>query len=77
MRRVVRDEFEWPIRVDVEERAYLERPPGGKLKMIVVESTRESAREPAAGVERYRVSLGQVGRRFGHAKKISRSFNAN
>jgi phenylacetate-CoA ligase len=37
MRQVVHDEFEAPIRVDVEELPYLERTPGGKLKVVVVE----------------------------------------
>jgi phenylacetate-CoA ligase len=37
MRRVVHDEFESPIRVDVEELPSLERTPGGKLRVVVVE----------------------------------------
>ena len=36
-RNVVRDEFESPIRVDVEELPYLERSAGGKLKVVVIE----------------------------------------
>jgi phenylacetate-CoA ligase len=37
MRQVVQEEFEHPIRVDVEEKDYLERPPGGKLRVVVIE----------------------------------------
>ncbi len=37
MRSVIRCEFGSPIRVDVEEKPFLERPAGGKLKMVVVE----------------------------------------
>jgi phenylacetate-CoA ligase len=37
MRQVVEEEFETPIRVDVEEKDYLERPPGGKLRVVVIE----------------------------------------
>jgi len=37
IRAAVRDEVEAPIRVDVEEKAVLERPPGGKLKIGIVE----------------------------------------
>ncbi|MBL8792555.1 MAG: phenylacetate--CoA ligase family protein [Planctomycetia bacterium] len=37
MRQVVHAEFEAPIRVDVEERTCLERPAGGKLRVVVVE----------------------------------------
>jgi phenylacetate-CoA ligase len=37
MRQVVQEEFETPIRVDVEEKDYLERPPGGKLRVVVIE----------------------------------------
>ena len=38
IRQVVRDELESPISVDVEERAYLDRPSGGKLRLVVVEN---------------------------------------
>jgi phenylacetate-CoA ligase len=37
IRGVVLGEFESPIRVDVEERPFLERAPGGKLRVVVVE----------------------------------------
>jgi phenylacetate-CoA ligase len=37
MRRIVDEEMEGPIRVDIEEKPYLDRPPGGKLKVVVVE----------------------------------------
>lgn len=37
MQQVVRDEFEAPLRVDVEEKTCLERPAGGKLKVAVIE----------------------------------------
>lgn len=37
LRQAVREEFEAPIRVDVEEKAHLERPAGGKLKIAVIE----------------------------------------
>jgi phenylacetate-CoA ligase len=37
IRGVVRDEFEAPIRVDVEERPWLDRPAGGKLKIALIE----------------------------------------
>ncbi len=37
MRQAVRDEFESPIRVDVELSEFLERPAGGKLKIVVIE----------------------------------------
>ena len=37
MRQVVRSEFESEIRVDVEERPFLDRPAGGKLKIVLIE----------------------------------------
>jgi phenylacetate-CoA ligase len=37
MRQVIHEEFESPVRVDVEEKTHLERSPGGKLKVVVVE----------------------------------------
>jgi phenylacetate-CoA ligase len=37
MRQVVHAECEAPIRVDVEEKTYLERPAGGKLKIALIE----------------------------------------
>jgi phenylacetate-CoA ligase len=37
VREVVREEFEAPVRVEVEEKDCLERPPGGKLKVALVE----------------------------------------
>jgi phenylacetate-CoA ligase len=37
MRDVLYREFESPLRVDIEQRPFLERPTGGKLKLIVVE----------------------------------------
>lgn len=37
MRLVVQEELESPIRVDVEEKAFLERPPGGKLRVAILE----------------------------------------
>jgi phenylacetate-CoA ligase len=37
MRKAVWDEFGAPIRVDVEEKERLELPPGGKLKIAVIE----------------------------------------
>lgn len=37
MRTCVQTEFGAPIRVDVEEHAFLERPAGGKLRIAVVE----------------------------------------
>ena len=37
-RQMVRDEFGAPVDVEVEVRACLERPPGGKLKLALVES---------------------------------------
>jgi phenylacetate-CoA ligase len=37
IRGVVVEEFESPILVDVEERPFLERSPGGKLRVVVVE----------------------------------------
>ena len=37
MRQMVHEECEMPIRVDVEEKARLELPPGGKLKIAIVE----------------------------------------
>jgi phenylacetate-CoA ligase len=44
MQQVVHDEFECPIRVDVEEREFLERPAGGKLKFAVVEMEESAER---------------------------------
>jgi phenylacetate-CoA ligase len=37
MIQVLHHEFESPIRVDVEEKLFIERPAGGKLRIIVVE----------------------------------------
>jgi hypothetical protein len=37
IRSVVRDEFAAPIRVDVEELPYLQRTPGGKLRLVEIE----------------------------------------
>lgn len=37
LRRLVQTEFESAIHVDVEEKPFLERPPGGKLKIVTVE----------------------------------------
>jgi len=37
MRDVLHREFEAPIRVDVEEKSFLERPAGGKLRLVVIE----------------------------------------
>jgi phenylacetate-CoA ligase len=48
MRLAVQEEFEAPIRVDVEEKEFMERPPGGKLKIAIVEL--EQASSPHASV---------------------------
>jgi phenylacetate-CoA ligase len=37
MRQVIQTEFESPVRVDIELKDSLERPPGGKLKIAIVE----------------------------------------
>jgi phenylacetate-CoA ligase len=37
LRQAVQEEFEWPIPVTIEEKEFLERPAGGKLKLVVVE----------------------------------------
>ena len=37
MRQVIQAEFEAPVRVDVELKDSLERPPGGKLKIAIIE----------------------------------------
>ena len=37
IRSVFHREFESPVRVEVETHNYLERPAGGKLKLVVVE----------------------------------------
>jgi phenylacetate-CoA ligase len=42
MRSVVREECEAPIQVDVEEHESLERSPGGKLRVVVIEMTTET-----------------------------------
>ena len=44
MRQVVHEEFESPIQVDVEQKEFLERPAGGKLKVVVVEMDAEPMR---------------------------------
>ena len=44
MRQVVHAEFESPIQVDVEQKEFLERPAGGKLKIVVVEMDAEPMR---------------------------------
>jgi phenylacetate-CoA ligase len=43
IRQVVQEEFAAPVRVEVEERASLERPAGGKLKVVVIEMENASA----------------------------------
>lgn len=43
MRQLVEREFAYPIRVDVEEKARLERQPGGKLRIAVVEMADKQA----------------------------------
>jgi hypothetical protein len=40
---VVREEFEAPIRVDVEVKPVLERSPGGKWKLVVIEMEQGAA----------------------------------
>jgi len=37
IRQAVQDEVGMPLRIDVEERSFLERPPGGKLNLAVIE----------------------------------------
>jgi phenylacetate-CoA ligase len=37
LRHAVHEEFEAPIHVDIEPKEFLERPPGGKLKLALVE----------------------------------------
>jgi phenylacetate-CoA ligase len=45
MRQTVQQEFEAPIRVEVEAKERLERPPGGKLKIAIIEM--EEGRAPS------------------------------
>jgi phenylacetate-CoA ligase len=37
LRKAIQAEMEAPVQVDIEEKAYIERPRGGKLNLIVVE----------------------------------------
>jgi hypothetical protein len=37
MRAVVQDELDADTRVDIEQKAFLERSPGGKLKIVMLE----------------------------------------
>jgi phenylacetate-CoA ligase len=48
MQQAVIDEFETPIRVDVEQKSFLERPRGGKLKIVVneIEATKPGPSGP-------------------------------
>jgi phenylacetate-CoA ligase len=39
MREVVRTECEAPVQVDIEEREVIERSPGGKLRIVVIDMT--------------------------------------